>query len=231
MNNNITRLILSSCAALAVMQLTPFAKAVEKGKGKAGARLMQMDKNGDGNISRDEAPAAIWERLSKLDKDSNDIITKEEMAGAMKQRTQGSSGQMFARMDKNKDGKLTADEASKGWDRISKADQNGDNAVSKEEWAKAMAFMQNRNKGSKPKGNTGAGSASIFGKYDEDKDSKLSKEEVPEQLWARLLKADKNADGLVSKTELEGVYSKMRSSNPEKDKPETPKQRRPMLEE
>jgi Ca2+-binding EF-hand superfamily protein len=46
----------------------------------------------------------------------------------------------------------------------------------------------------------------MFSRYDADKDGKLSKSEVPAEMWEKLSKADENADGLVSEKELEGVY-------------------------
>ena len=45
----------------------------------------------------------------------------------------------------------------------------------------------------------------MISRYDADKDGKLSKTEAPAELWERLSKADENADGLVSKEELESV--------------------------
>ena len=46
----------------------------------------------------------------------------------------------------------------------------------------------------------------MFTRFDTDKDGKLSKTEVPAEMWDKLSKADNDADGLVSKGELEKVY-------------------------
>ena len=50
--------------------------------------------------------------------------------------------------------------------------------------------------GGRPGGAAGAGGGAIFGQFDKDGDDKLSKEEVSPEMWERLSKADKNADGL-----------------------------------
>lgn len=50
----------------------------------------------------------------------------------------------------------------------------------------------------------------LFNRFDENKDGKLVKEEVPPPLWARLSKADANNDGSVTKEELEAARKTMR---------------------
>lgn len=196
----------------------PGAPGGPKGKGD-GSFFREMDTDGDKAISKEEA-GERWERLGKLDKDSDGKVTMQEMMAARPQggpegkgAPQGGPGkggpEMFANADKNKDGKLSKDEVpAEMWERLSKLDKDNDGAVSKEE----MAAM--RGKGGPgagpggPRGNGGpeGGPAAMFSRFDEDKDGKLSKSEVPAEMWEKLSKADDDADGFVSKAELEKVF-------------------------
>jgi len=97
------------------------------------------DKNGDGKITQDEA-GERWERMSKADKDGDGAVTPQELMAAMGgPGGPGGAGrpdgkEMFARMDKNADGKIGQDEVpAELWTRLSKADANGDGAVTPEE--------------------------------------------------------------------------------------------------
>lgn len=187
-----------------------------KGKGNPGEFIKRMDKNEDGNLSKDEVPEQLWARISALDKDGDSSISREEFAAGAKGRMQqGANGRGFEMADKNGDGKLTEEEAPKFWDRISKADLDKDGAVSKEEMAKAReraGAMKGNPGGSGGAGKGGGkgagGPTAIFQKFDENKDGKLAEGEVDGELWARISKADTNADGLVSSEELKDVYSK-----------------------
>ncbi|MCA8997957.1 MAG: HlyD family efflux transporter periplasmic adaptor subunit [Planctomycetaceae bacterium] len=52
------------------------------GGGDPAAFFNNLDKDGDGKISEDEAPGRMKENFSKLDKDGDGFITKEEMSAA-----------------------------------------------------------------------------------------------------------------------------------------------------
>ncbi len=54
----------------------------------------------------------------------------------------------------------------------------------------------------------------IFGRADHNKDSKITKDEVPEFIWKRLSESDTDKDGAVSKAEMEAQHRKMRPSRP-----------------
>ncbi|MCA8971152.1 MAG: EF-hand domain-containing protein [Planctomycetes bacterium] len=53
---------------------------------------------------------------------------------------------IFERLDTNKDGKITQEEAGERWARISKADANEDGAVTKDELAASMKNRKRRQK-------------------------------------------------------------------------------------
>ena len=51
-----------------------------KAKAKPGDFMKRYDKNGDGEISKQEAGPQMWAQLSKLDKNSDSSVSKEEFA-------------------------------------------------------------------------------------------------------------------------------------------------------
>lgn len=63
----------------------------------------QLDRNGDGGISRDEYEQFMRESFQKLDADGNQRLSKAEATKVM-------TPEQFAAVDKNKDGELTLDE-------------------------------------------------------------------------------------------------------------------------
>lgn len=62
------------------------------------------------------------------------------------------AGKIFKHFDKNKDGSLTADEVpEKIWNKISRADANGDGAVTKAELRQARKDRRGKRKDKAPK--------------------------------------------------------------------------------
>ena len=198
------------------------------GKGRPGGEMFkQADKNGDGKLTKDEVPQA-WDRMSKADKDGDGAVTQEEMKAAWEARGGGPGrgpGDLFANADKNQDGKLTEDEVPAPlWERLSKADKNGDGAVSKEEMPQRPGGPDGPGRGpGKGPGDPGA----MFGKLDKNSDGKLSQEEVPAEMWEKVSKADEDADGLVSKAEMEKVFADRAGKGGDKGKADRPKKPNP----
>lgn len=191
--------------------------------GGKGEFFKSMDKDGDKAISKAEA-GERWQGLGRLDKNGDEKLTMEELAagrpggpgegGAPKGGPggpQAGRGEFFKNADKNNDGKISKDEVpAEAWERMGKLDKDADGAVSREEMAAMMAGRGGPGGGpGRPgAGGPGGGPMEMFSRYDTDKDGKLSKSEAPAELWERLSKADENADGLVSKEELESVFKR-----------------------
>jgi Ca2+-binding EF-hand superfamily protein len=104
-------------------------------------------------------------------------------------------------LDKNQDGKLTADELpDRLAARLKAADSNRDGAITRAE-LEEMLKKTPRAKG--PAGPAGRADLQLmFQRADADGDGKLSREELPSQMAERLMQADTDGDGKLSKEEL-----------------------------
>ena len=142
---------------------------VDELKAHAAARREEMfkkaDKDNNGALTAEEA-GRRWERLQVADADKSGSVTRAELDQARaegKLRGHGHKGhrghghgegdascakghgQMFERMDKNKDGALTSDEVKDGfWQRLVKADANRDGKITTEELEQARAARGKR---------------------------------------------------------------------------------------
>ncbi|MCB1091849.1 MAG: hypothetical protein KDL87_09975 [Verrucomicrobiae bacterium] len=185
------------------------------GGGGGGQMFERADKNGDGKLTQDEVPAEAWERIGRADKDGDKAVTREEMVALFREGGGGrpggqggmDGGRLFEMADRNKDGKITQDEAGERWERMAQLDKNGDGAISKDEFPQMGAGGPGRGgPDGRPGAGGGGGAGAIFGQSDKNGDGKLSQDEVSAEMWERLSKADKNADGLVSQEELSSAY-------------------------
>ena len=105
----------------------------------------------------------------------------------------------FEQLDKNGDGKIVASEVpAHGWQRLSRADTNKDNAVTKAEFEAARAT--NRGLGQR-----GQKVRPTFEQLDANRDGKLVQAEVPDRMWQRLQHADTNKDNVITKAEFDAM--------------------------
>ncbi|MEX2578140.1 MAG: hypothetical protein WD342_03705 [Verrucomicrobiales bacterium] len=188
-----------------------------KGKGPGGEPgefFKNADTNEDGKLSRDEVSDPLWSRISRLDKDDDNAVSREEFAAARDagpgRGPGGTPRERFQRADANGDGKVSKDEVPEEvWTRMGRLDTDDDGAVTPEEFA--AAGRMGRRGG--PGAGGPAGPEAIFSRFDENEDGKLAGSEVPGEMWSRLSKADADADGLVSKDELREVYRRSSGSD------------------
>ena len=121
--------------------------------GRHGEHFAEMDKDGDGRISKAEATASGSERAAKVfdraDADHDGYVTKDEarsgreqMKGQMRERMQ----QHFDAADSNHDGMISLGEAQAGMPRLAEhfaeIDTNKDGQLSKDELRQSMQKMR-----------------------------------------------------------------------------------------
>ena len=102
----------------------------------------RLDKDGDGKVSKEEAPERMKQNFETLDKNSDGFLTPDEIRrpGGGPGGPGGPGGnrpdaaEMFKRLDKNSDGKISKDEAPERMaQNFDKIDGNSDGSISLEE--------------------------------------------------------------------------------------------------
>jgi len=189
----------------------------------------RLDANKDGTVAAEEvaeSQKAAFQRLLKNgDIDGDGKLSREEYAASTKAtetprqpgRGGGAPGQarpsgppidsreMFARLDRNQDGKLSKDEApprtQENFDRI---DANSDGGLSPEEFSRvAGAFGQRPPPGAGGLPPPGMPPMGLFSILDTDRDGEISTAEIVGAGTA-LLKLDRNGDGKLTPDEVFG---------------------------
>jgi Ca2+-binding EF-hand superfamily protein len=195
---------------------------------QANAMFAVLDANSDGEISNIELKKA-YKALKTLDSDKNGKLTMAEasvtaapigpagaagLAGPLGEDPQ--VAQVMS-MDRNKDGKLTANEVPVEMRPMLRGvDQNND-GITRQELAAAMANMRNQFGGGpgpwrgSPGGLNGARgdqqATAQFLQYDKDGNGKLTDAELPQQGKRLLREGDTNEDGALDAGELQAALA------------------------
>jgi len=140
------------------------------GPGRGGLsveRLMALDKDGDGKVTKEELPEPMQRVLQRGDANGDGAIDREEAEELVEQlrrdRPEGGAGgpggpggegfvERVMKLDRDGDGKVTKDEMPE-WMReriLERADANGDGAIDKEEAEKMAEQFQRRGDGPPP---------------------------------------------------------------------------------
>jgi Ca2+-binding EF-hand superfamily protein len=186
----------------------------------------RFDKNNDGKLDRGEVeammaalrkrfgeaapePATPAKEKDKKEKEKDKPKTNDAEVDKMVDR-------ILERLDKNKDGKISKDEAQGGLaENFDRLDANKDGFLDRQELREVAKRMLANGAGG---GGPGAGRGPAipdFDAYDKDADGRLTREEVKGTPLEALFDAmDANKDGKVSRKEFDAYYRKQAEKNP-----------------
>ena len=160
----------------------------------------------------------ISEKLNKILTAAQKKTLEDMRSG--RGRTGGNRGtisvdSIMARRDKNKDGKISKEEAGTSWDRFYKAaDKNNDGSVDKKELEERLkSFRRGGGTGGRRRpggGGRGINVDQILARRDANKDGKISKKEAGDRWDRTYAPLDKNKDGYVDKKELAELANRSR---------------------
>lgn len=134
--NTKTTMIVAGALALAGL---PSAFA-----GDAGAKLKEMDADGDGRVTRAEYAAGAQMKFAKLDTNGDGVVSPEEVSAGARKKTsklkfwekddKASGSEMVSAFDQNTDGQITRDEQQVGVEtKFAALDTNKDGALTESE--------------------------------------------------------------------------------------------------
>ncbi|MFM8262358.1 MAG: EF-hand domain-containing protein [Pirellula sp.] len=140
---------------------------------------------------------------------------------------------LFKALDADGDGQFSASEIENASKSLLKLDKNGDGVLSAEEMRpdpSQMPMFAGPNGPGRPgeggaPGAPGQGASPemmkrMFENRDQDKDGKLSGDEIPPQMRERLSNMDTNGDGAIDKTEMEQAMKRLEGMRPGNRRPE-----------
>ena len=163
--------------------------------------LMALDANSDGQLSKAEVPERMQGLFTRGDKNSDGVLSADELkalAGSQR-RPEGEGPPMDrirAALDTDRDGTISAAELSAAPTALAKLDRNGDGMLSADEVRPMRGGMRGGG------GNPEEMYKHLLEENDANGDGKLAVSELPERMRQFLGNADSNKDGFISKEEM-----------------------------
>jgi Ca2+-binding EF-hand superfamily protein len=161
--------------------------------------MKRLDKDGDGKISGDEIPTRGANAWKRMDRNQDGAIDAAELSAAYAARRGGPRGEnvgkRIARMDADKDGRISRDEWKGPADAFTRIDTDQDGFLSKDE-VEVLAKGMRRREGWKR-----GPSEALFRRMDADGDRRITREEwkLNPELFAKF---DANGDGVITADEV-----------------------------
>jgi Ca2+-binding EF-hand superfamily protein len=179
---------------------------------EATQRLMLLDRNGDGILTKDEIPERMQGLLSRIDTNHDGKITPDEIRASAKsqggpigrpQRT-GDATRMdpvLSALDTNHDGIISAAEIAAAPASLRTLDKDGDGELSTAEL--------------RPKQMTPADRAKhMLDEWDTNKDGKITKAEAPDRMQQQFDTFDTNHDGALTEDEIAAYFASLPPQQP-----------------
>lgn len=173
------------------------------GPGGPGQMMKHLDKNGDGKISKEEAPEMMRGHFDEIDANKDGLVDEAEMHAAHVQRGGPGGPGMIKHLDKNGDGKVSKEEAPERMrGHFDEIDTNKDGQIEEQE---LQAMRQQRGGPDRPEGTQADGrrGAMMLKHLDANNDGKVSQAEFTSKIPQWFARADANGDGVVTRDELQ----------------------------
>ncbi|MEL6170795.1 MAG: EF-hand domain-containing protein [Pseudomonadota bacterium] len=127
-----------SVLGLAILLGDALQNDVQAQEGQAGKAkgFSELDKDGNGQLTKAEIESHMQARFNNADTDSNGALSRDELVARGKKKSEERANRMLERLDANEDGALTFAEMKegRGGKLFNRADANGDGAISEAEF-------------------------------------------------------------------------------------------------
>jgi Ca2+-binding EF-hand superfamily protein len=175
-------------------------------------RLMLLDKNGDGILTKDEVPERMQGMFARIDTNNDGKLTADEIKATATtqrgpngrvERTGGATRRdpVLKALDTNEDGIISAEEIAAAPTSLKVLDKNGDGIISADELRPPQMTPTDR-------------ADHMLDEWDTNKDGKIAKAEAPDQMQTRFDSMDANHDGFLTKDELIVMFTNMPQQQP-----------------
>jgi Ca2+-binding EF-hand superfamily protein len=171
------------------------------------SRLMTLDRNGDGVLTRDEVPERMQGMFARIDTDHDGKLTQDEIkASAATQK--GPNGRVqrggdptrmdpvLNALDTDHDGVISAAEIAAAPNSLKALDKDGDGEISEAELRPRQMTPADRAK-------------HMLDEWDTKKDGRITKPEAPDRLQQQFETLDTNHDGALTEDELTAYFASM----------------------
>lgn len=170
-------------------------------------RLMGLDRNGDGVLTKDEVPERMQGMFSRIDANHDDKLTQDEIR-ASASNLKGPNGRaqrggeatrmdpVLNALDTDRDGVMSATELAAAPTSLKALDKDGNGEISQDEMRPRQMTPADR-------------ARHMLDEWDTNKDGKLSKPEAPDRMQQQFDTLDTNHDGALTEEELTAFFASM----------------------
>jgi len=170
-------------------------------------RLMALDRNGDGTLTKDEIPERMQGLFSRIDTNKDGKLTPDEIRASATTQS-GPSGRpqrgadatrmdpVLNAIDGDHDGVLSAAEIAAAPTALKSLDKDGDGELSASELRLRQMTASDRAK-------------HMLDEWDTNQDGKITKAEAPDRMQQQFDTLDTNHDGALTEDELTAYFANM----------------------
>lgn len=170
-------------------------------------RLMVLDRNGDGVLTKDEVPERMQGMFSRIDTNHDDKLTQDEIK-ASASNLKGPNGRaqrsgeatrmdpVLNALDTDHDGVISSKELASAPTSLKALDKDGNGEISADEIRPRQMTPADR-------------ARHMLDEWDTNNDGKLSKPEAPDRMQQQFETLDTNHDGALTEEELTAFFASM----------------------